>query len=365
MKIAVVGGGIIGASAAKYLAASGHDVTLFAPSEPADKSRHNGVFASHYDAGRITRHLSPNPIWSELARESIARYRQIEAQSGIGFFHECGLLVTDAAGTPFIEAVRQVRDETGIDAPEMTRSAIRAAYPWLALPDTHIGFFEARGAGYIDPRKFVAAQIALAAARGAAVIDAAVSDLDMLAGFDQILMAQGGFARMLIPELKLRVLARTIAMAEPEDDTLADMPALIYRDPDGSDPYLVPPTRFPDGKTYLKIGGEPVDMELDGRDDLIPWFQGGGSRDVFEFLRHRVQGLFPDMRFRSWHRAACIVTYSTTGLPYVARIDDRMSVATAGCGSAGKSGDEIGRIAAETVLGRADERFALDGKEAG
>ena len=53
IKLAVIGRGMIGAAAARHLSKMGHDVALIGPDEPADFSRHDGVFGSHYDEGRI------------------------------------------------------------------------------------------------------------------------------------------------------------------------------------------------------------------------------------------------------------------------------------------------------------------------
>ena len=51
----VVGKGMMGAAAARHLAMTGATVALVGRGEPADWQKHDGVFASHYDSGRITR----------------------------------------------------------------------------------------------------------------------------------------------------------------------------------------------------------------------------------------------------------------------------------------------------------------------
>jgi len=53
----VVGLGLVGSAALRYLSAAGHRCVGIGPPEPVDWSRHDGVFASHYDSGRITRRL--------------------------------------------------------------------------------------------------------------------------------------------------------------------------------------------------------------------------------------------------------------------------------------------------------------------
>lgn len=363
MRIAVVGGGVIGASAAKYLARAGEDVTLFAPREPMDARTHNGVFSSHYDAGRITRRLDRDPVWADLAAESIAQYQQIETESGIRFYHETGCLITAAQPGQFLDAVARVRTQSVPDALPLDEAAIAARFPYLALPDGHGGFLETKDAGYVNPRAFVAAQTSCFQNAGGKVIDDMVSNLDALEEFDRILIAAGAFTNMLArPRLDLTVFARTISVFELTPDWIAklsDMPSLIYRADDDSDPYLVPPARYPDGAICLKIGGEPVDRRVEGHKALKDWFKNGGSPDIGAFHRERLHQLFPGIEYSSWRIAPCAVTYTPSGYPAVGPLDDRVTVATGGCGAAGKSGDRIGWHAAEAVLGRVDPRFPV------
>ena len=56
--IAVVGRGLMGTAAARYLAQMGHRMALIGPSEPQNRATHDGPFGSHHDAGRITRGLA-------------------------------------------------------------------------------------------------------------------------------------------------------------------------------------------------------------------------------------------------------------------------------------------------------------------
>ncbi|HEX7921421.1 MAG TPA: FAD-dependent oxidoreductase, partial [Bradyrhizobium sp.] len=92
IKLAVIGRGLIGAAAARHLSKMGHDVALIGPDEPADFSRHDGVFGSHYDEGRITRVYDPQPFWRQMNRAAIARYGEIAAESGVDFYREAGAL---------------------------------------------------------------------------------------------------------------------------------------------------------------------------------------------------------------------------------------------------------------------------------
>ena len=82
-KYIVIGKGMIGSAAARHLAERTDGVALIGPDEPRDPANHDGVFADHYDEGRITRILDPHLVWAKLARESIRRYRDMESRSGL------------------------------------------------------------------------------------------------------------------------------------------------------------------------------------------------------------------------------------------------------------------------------------------
>ena len=82
------------------------------------------MFASHYDEGRITRMLAPDPLWAELGRRAIHAYLEIERESGLQFFHPGGCLKV-APDTPqfaelhaSLEAVRDRLNLTTWEVPE-------------------------------------------------------------------------------------------------------------------------------------------------------------------------------------------------------------------------------------------------------
>ncbi|HEY4610397.1 MAG TPA: hypothetical protein VIH06_14370, partial [Ilumatobacteraceae bacterium] len=95
--VAVVGLGLVGAAALRYLSAadSGSRCVGIGPAEPGDWANHAGVFASHYDSGRITRKLDRRREWAILACRAIEAYPGIEAASGISFHTPAGVLFAD------------------------------------------------------------------------------------------------------------------------------------------------------------------------------------------------------------------------------------------------------------------------------
>lgn len=352
MKYAVLGAGLIGSAAARHLSRLGHDVTLIGPGEPDDWDEHGGVFASHYDEGRITRRLDRSPFWSRMASASMERYAEIEAASGIAFHapvggiyatHDMGEVLQTATdlGTRFEDLVPADGPGFGYDLPSDVRV-------------TH----EVHGAGHISPRKLVAAQQKIAVDQGATRLCEVVKSVSGgevvtdkgIHAFDKVLWSAGGFGAPHL-DLSLDVQGRTIVYFEVPEGTGAEMPTLILADGAGIDIYLLPPIRYPDGRTYLKIGGGPHDRPLHTAAEMRDWFKSRGEPNAAEALSKIFQRIVPGLEVVSAHRSACITTYTDDLMPVIGRVSDRVFVATAGCGAAAKCSDELGRLGAMAMLG--------------
>ncbi len=172
---------------------------------------------------------------------------------------------------------------------------------------------------------------------------------------EHVVVAAGGFTNMVLPTpTPLAVYARTVAFFEVDDAEaarLAGMPSLVYTDSDGHPPYLLPPIRYPNGKTYLKIGGDPVDYLLETLAELRAWFQGTGRADVGHFLRARIEHKLPGLAIRAMHTEACVTSFSPGDHAVIEPQSDRIWLACAGCGRGAKCSDELGRRAAALLIG--------------
>ena len=138
----VVGRGLCGSAAARHLAKQNLKVALVGPSEPASRQAHQGVFASHYDEGRITRIIDPNPVWALMAKRAISRYRQLEDFSGVPFYYEVGHLAVgqESGESPkYIESLCTSAVQLDIDIEVLGTERLRETFPYLRFPQGALG----------------------------------------------------------------------------------------------------------------------------------------------------------------------------------------------------------------------------------
>jgi sarcosine oxidase len=368
----VIGKGLIGTAAGRYLSQVSQSVAIIGPDEPRDWRTHQGVFASHYDQGRITRILDADLIWAVLAKRSIEQYRSLEQAGGIRFYYPVGgLQVGPISGKPedYLAQTEAVGHELGVDFNSYTGSELDRAFPFFHFPAGAAALFEPAPAGYINPRSLIAAQLKLAGQQGATIIREQVISIETRKGIvhletaeggryqsRKVLIAAGAYTNKLLErKLKLELRARTILLAElPEAEVnrLKQMPTLIYKEivsnPSLESIYLLPPIQYSDGKYYLKIGGGNLPtMIAHSYDELQQWFQSGGSQAEAEALKESLLSLIPGLQATSFHYKPCVTTYTPHNHPYIDVIEEQhIFVATGGCGSAAKSSNEIGRAAA-------------------
>ncbi|MBO9098893.1 MULTISPECIES: NAD(P)/FAD-dependent oxidoreductase [unclassified Rhizobium] len=385
-KFIVIGRGMMGAAAARHLARQTNGVAVIGPDEPADRKVHSGVFASHYDEGRITRTIDPDPNWALLANRSIARYRELERESGIAFYSQVGCLAVgprQGGADAYIDHVAKAAEALKVRTERFDDDGLRARFPFFAFDRGSEGIYEPQGAGHISPRRLVKAQSLLAEKVGAKVLKETVVSIRDEGGIavvttgegnvyraEKALLAAGGFsiaASLLAAPVEMIVRGRTIAyfeISEADAMALGTMPSLITKGPDDVDSiYLLPPIRYPDGKYYLKIGGDPDDYDITSDAEMRAWFRTDGRASVRDHLTRIVRQLVPDLRPLSISSGACVTSYSPSTYPMIGyTASPRIGVLTGCSGTSAKSSDEIGRLGAELLLeGRInDDAYSTD-----
>ena len=370
---AVIGGGMMGAPCARHLAEAGHSVALIAAPEPPAGGR--GPWASHHDAARITRAVAADADWARLSQRSIARYRDLEARAGRTLFAETGAVMAGLREGPLSGFTTRFLD-VAATVPDADVVAGRDVAGWT-LPDGSVASVERRGAGWIDPRAMCAAQIDLAEAAGAQVHRTAAvarqgrtvvlaDGARVEAG--HVVVATGPHAAsdgLLPARPAMTVWARTVAFARLDAARAAELsglPSLIYvPGPDWDhDLYVLPPVRYADGRTYLKIGGQSDGPVISDGAAMDAWFQGDGEAAVGDRLLAELRRVLPDVEWDGTHTAPCAVVWTRTGLPYIDAAGPGVTVLCGGNGAAAKCGDELGRLGALAAQGNglASEGYA-------
>ncbi|MEX0277416.1 MAG: NAD(P)/FAD-dependent oxidoreductase [Ruegeria sp.] len=369
-RIVVIGRGLIGSAAARHLAEHQDGIACIGPDEPDDRDMHTGVFASHYDEGRMTRYVDPTPEWSITAGHSIRRYRDLEDRSGITFYAPVGYLGLGVPESTYNARCAETGKANGAEIEHLDAAAIRARYPYLSVTDDVDGLVETGGAGFISPRRMVQAQTHLAEKAGATCIRQAARairtvpkgvEVELWDGSvvlaEKALIATGAFTAAcgLSPkDLGLTVFGRTTVLVRIEGEasqTLSDMPTMIDTKIGA---YILPPIRYPDGHSYLKIGvGRPTDPRFTSLNELQSWFKGDGADVDRQEFTARLKELFPVLNHcHEWLTDTCAVTQTRSDLPIIDFAqDDRIAVAVGGCGKGAKGSDEWGRIAADLISG--------------
>ncbi|SOC94124.1 sarcosine oxidase [Rhizobium sp. AN5] len=373
-KYIVVGAGMMGAAAARHLSAQTDGLALIGPDEPADRKTHTGVFSSHYDEARITRGFDGDPVWAELAQRSIRRYAEIEAKSGIRFFTEAGCLFTGngkGLAGDYVSRALVSTDRLGLGVETIGSDALAGRFPMFSLPSDHDGYLEAHNAGHVNPRALVRAQCTIAAAQGARLIrETAAHIRDTSQGVEvstregavhtaeKVIVAAGGFTNMadLLPSpVDMAATGRTIVFFELDEARQAlfgSMPStIVLAETEDDIVYILPPVGYPDGKVYLKIGGESEKGRLQTLAEAVGWFHSDGTPGEVEFLTKRALSLMPELAGCPVTSGSCVASITRSGYPYIGYTQSsNIAVLTGGNFVSAKSSDEIGRLGAVLLL---------------
>ena len=367
-EVAVVGLGLIGAAALRHFSIAGVRCVGIGPPEPAEWSTHHGVFASHYDSGRITRRLDKQHEWAVLAGRAIDAYAGIEAESGIGFHHPVGVLMAEVdadrlASTIAVGSGLGVEFDTCLPGQPFGDDRV-------ALPSAATVLREPGPGGFIDPRRMLAAQLAVARRRGAVVVGEQVTGIESRSAggwrlsttagsvveAEHVVIATGPHADEL-PGLPLRpridVLAETVVLARvspAERHRLDGLPSIIVDDPDSDHLYTVPPTEYPDGFVYMKLGATRAGEKVKSAAGRREWMSGDQHAADLGWLRGLLVALLPGFQAEAWLTKPCLIPETPTKLPYLEIVEPGCVMAVGSNGYAAKSADAIGALAAGLVI---------------
>ncbi|MGD5691024.1 FAD-dependent oxidoreductase, partial [Xanthomonas citri pv. citri] len=112
--VVVVGAGLVGSAAARYLAAAGASVAVIGPTEPEDPAT-AAVFASHYDQGRVQRLIGFDELWTRMSLESARAWPELERHTGLTIQDPVGCLYLAPHRDDYLNAAADLGQRFGVE----------------------------------------------------------------------------------------------------------------------------------------------------------------------------------------------------------------------------------------------------------
>jgi glycine/D-amino acid oxidase-like deaminating enzyme len=369
----VIGKGLIGSAAARYLAKSFKDVLIAGPDEPVNMEE-GTVFSSHYDQARIQRITGTDEIWTLLNMQSLEQYPSLQQQSGITFHRPAGCLYVNPVGRDIYlrQAPGQAQQFHLQQQLFENAASIQEAFPYFTFPPASMAMYEPAPCGYINPRLLISAQLSLFQKDGGTVNNDVVTGLDYEKGHitlhtlsgnmheaKKVLLCPGAFINFfpfIDEKLSLTLKSETTILARLSEwhaQQLERLPSLLYEIdiPEYMNIYLIQPILYPDGNYYLKMGCNlPGDIYFDSLEEIQQWFKSGNSDANSTVLQKALMAIMKHLQVEAWITKRCIVTFTQHRKPYIGLLNNRgLFVAAGGNGYSAMCSDALGRIAAHVV----------------
>jgi sarcosine oxidase len=332
MRTAVVGAGIMGASAARFLADRGHNVTVFEQFELGH------ALGSSHGRSRIVRKAYPDPFYTEIMQEAYPMWAELEAMARERLLFECGLLYFGPEGAENMLTMRRGLEELSVSHESLSPSEMGRVFPGLRLEEGEIGIFTPE-AGWV--RADLAIRLSLDAARdkGATIRREHADSVETLEReFDAVVLCAGPWITKLL-DLPMQAQARTFAYLEARQEGpvwIEEGPGLHYGFP--TEP----------GEATIKIGGHAYDQPFDPDRAERPVLEE--NLEAIRDLARRRFGLGdPSVR----EARTCLYTWRASEDFAVGRVSDKTVFASPCSGHGFKFGPWIGRLMADFVEGRA------------
>ena len=370
----VIGKGLIGCAAARYLSETLKNVAVIGPDEHADINKAI-VFSSHYDQARVQRIVGTDPVWTLLNLQSSAQYNFLEKESNISFHSGVGCLYVNPAGLDnYLEQIEKQASLFNLKYNFFeSGKAIHNVFPDFEFPQLSKGIFEDSPSGYINPRLLIKAQLSLFQKNDGIVINEIANGINYEKNYWQIettnkkiykakkvLLCPGAFINffnLTKNKLALTLKSETTLWAKvskQEASRLSKLPSLLYEidNPVYKNVYLIQPVQYPDGKYYLKIGCNlGGDIYFDSIQDIRSWFRNGASDANLDILKGALLKIMPGIKAEGYFTKRCIISFTEHRKPYIGLLNSNgLFVACGGNGYSAMCSDALGRIASHLLI---------------
>ena len=338
MKVAIVGGGLMGAATGWRLTKRGVEVVCF------DRFSPPHPYGSSHGSTRIIRTAYwEGPWYVPLLHESFELWRELESVSGTHLLQMTGALMIGTEASSTVRGAMASAREHHLDVEYLNAAAFRKRYRGHVVRDDDVAVLDLK-AGILDPEACVTAMLAqVPDVRRETTVD---SIDELVDDYDAVVVAAGPWTPELIDWLPLKVERQVHAWFT------------IARDAD-----WFAPDRFPvfirETPDFGNVYGFPA---LDGRTVKVGVHHDGDYTDA-EHIKRRVDEMDIDplrlmtstyLRGVSGHAARTLTCMYTNTPDHDFVIDfsprDKRVVVISACSGHGfKFGPVIGDIAADLV----------------
>lgn len=351
MRVAIVGGGLVGVLTARALARGGMTVTVIDPCPTGADTQASGglVRLSRFEYGG-------DPLYPELARRSRAVFDELERIDGRQLVHEVGVLylALDGVDDAWEQASYDVSRALGVGIEELSPAAIERRWPAIRSAGVARAFLSPRCAA-LRGRELTRAAGRAAADAGASFRRGRVVGLDpdgvtlddgtrLLA--DQTVIATGAWTPRLLPQLPIRATRQPnlhFARGAIGIPIVAEGPHFSR--------FMTPELYGVGAKGGSHVPGEAGDPDAERA------VRRAEEEGVRAFARERFALPFADEPIV--HREVCFYAMTPTEDPIVARLDERTVVCAGLSGHGFKFAPELAAAAAALIVG-GDPALPLD-----
>jgi sarcosine oxidase len=369
----VIGRGMIGSAAAKYLSQSKQNVLLIGPDE--ERSEKEGiVFSSHYDQSRVQRIIGKDETWTLLNQQSANEYDSLENEAGIQFHSNVGCLYVNPYGSDaYLDNISKLAKKFNQNHQLFQNGAsIHSFFPDFNFPPASEGMFEPSPSGFINPRLLIKAQLKMFEKNAAEILSDTINGISYendeikittITGkifySKKVLLATGAFINffnLLERKLDLKLKSETNILAKvsaAEAHRLAKLPSLLYEimEPEIQNIYLVHPLQYPDGNYYIKMGANlPEDVFFNSLKETQDWFKSEINSAVLQTMQSALLRIISTLSLEECFLKKCIVAFTKHGKPYIGATGKGLYFAAGGNGYSAMCSDALGKIAATLLL---------------
>ncbi|MBI3652344.1 MAG: N-methyl-L-tryptophan oxidase [Acidobacteria bacterium] len=249
--VVIVGGGIMGASAAYELAQKGASVALL---DQATLPNPQGASVDH---SKIFRFAYPEPLYIKMAVESLGLWRKLEQKAETRLLIDAGLLLLGNREGAFETQTYEALQALGLEAEMLKGEAVASRFPQFNQEASAFAAFDPSG-GILYADEAVALSLRLAQKFGATIFaNERVTGIDSTAQGtvirshsgnqwrgEKVLLASGAWTRQWLPEFAERL---TTTRQE-----------VVY-----FEPVIKDKRRFTDAQMNFEIGQFPIFIEMD------------------------------------------------------------------------------------------------------